>query len=277
MNEKNIQFYRVRKTGWWRSNVKKLKTYMNKALLFWIALSISLLLISCSKDEEPAAGPSPQPKPIAVIQKEEPGQVEEEPAEKKTARIRAALISPVTPRTDSRITVTTDIFPPLDTEDGESLSYVFYKNTEIFKEQEANDLPPGSAVKGDSVFADVIIRRGGEELDKKRSSIVFLLNSKPEIGEIEFPEINGLGTYTITVNASDADDDPLIFSLDKKYGVPSGMTIAEETGLITYIITQPPEQDIKFKVVVNDGDGGDHWREWFIKFSIPGKNREKNY
>lgn len=261
-----------------RSNVNNLRTNMKKILLCGLTLSIILFLLACGTGKEPVEDtPQPvTPKPTVVEQEEpDPSPEQEAIEDEQKQRIRAVIISPVTPRADSRITVTADIFPALDTEEGESLSYMFYKNTEIFREQEENSLPPRSVAKGDSIFADVILSSGGFEVDKKRSSIIIVLNSKPEIGEIEFPAITGLGTYTITVNASDADEDKLIYSLDKGYGIPVGMTISDTTGLITYEITKAPEKDVKFKVKVGDGDGGEDWREYFIKFSQTPAKKEK--
>lgn len=260
-----------------RLNVNNLKTNIKKSLLLGLTLSIILFSFACGSGNEPVEDtPQPvKPKPV-VVEQEEPDTTGDQEAveEEKKQRIRAVLISPVTPRADSRITVNADVYPVVDTEGGESLSYVFYKNTEIFREQKENSLAPGSAAKGDSIFADVILNSGGFEIDKKRSAIIIALNSKPEIGEVEFPPITGLGTYTITVNASDADDDELIYSLDEKYGTPEGMTISPKTGFITYEITKVPEKDVKFKVKISDGDGGEDWKEFFIKFSKTSVKKE---
>ena len=92
---------------------------------------------------------------------------------------------------------------------------------------------------------------------------------------VEFPPITGLGTFTITVNASDADDDELIYSLDEKYGIPEGMTISPKSGLISYVIEKAPEKDVKLKVKVSDGDGGEDWQELFIKISKTTVKKEK--
>ena len=253
-----------------------LKKKMKQALLLGVLITLLCFLVSCGKSEEPDAGAGITTQPVkqqpAVGTEQEYSDedpVEESSGQKKESRIRAIILAPPSPRADSRITVIVDISPELNPEDGEILSFIFHKNTEIFKEQEENSLPPGSVAKGESLFADVILIRGGEEIEKRRTGIAFIMNSKPEIGEVEFPEISGLGTYQIVVNASDADKDALTYALDAKYGVPEGMEIDEKSGMITYRITRAPEKDVKFKVVVSDGDGGEDWQELFIRFAKP--------
>lgn len=251
--------------------MKNLTTKMKKIMLYVLSISLVCILAGCGAKEDTDAGPDAAPvnqvvrKPTAENQQQPVQSPAEEEVEEK--RIRSVTISPGNPRVDSRIVVNTDLFPLLDQDGGESLYYVFYKNTAMFLEQEDNTLPPKSCKKGDSLFADVLLSKDGEEIDKKRSGIIFVLNSKPEIGEVEFPEIRGLGTYTIQVNASDADEDTLTYSLDSKYGIPAGMSINSNSGAITYNITEVPESDVKFKVVVKDGDGGEDWRELVIKIS----------
>jgi hypothetical protein len=260
-------------------NMWNLKKKTKQTLLIGLSISLVCLLSSCGKSEAPDTGSgttqplSPQPAVSRERAEPERSPAEKSSGNKKESRIRAIILSPPNPRTDSRITVVADISPRLNPDEGENLSFVFYKNTEIFKEQEENALPPGSVVKGESLFADVILVKDGEEIEKKRTGIIFILNSKPEIGEVEFPEITGLGTYQILVNASDADDDTLTYTLDAKYGIPEGMEIDRASGMITYRISRPPEKDVKFKVLVNDGDGGEDWRELFIRFSQPGSRR----
>lgn len=239
--------------------------------ILWRLIVILLVcgLVCCGQRGARSGGPTSSTslqKPAADSGKKGPGQSSQQEEDRKT-RIRSVLLTPITPRADSRITANTDIFPVINKDEGEVLSYVFYKNTEIFKEQEENSLPPGSCKRGDSLFADVILSKYGEEIERKRSGIIFVLNSKPEIGEVEFPEIRGLGTYSIVVNASDADEDTLTFLLDEKYGIPAGMFIDQRNGIISYSITRPPEQDVKFKVKVKDKSGGEDWRELLIKFS----------
>jgi len=256
--------------------VLNLTKKMKLTLLSGVLITLACLLVSCGKSEYPdsGAGTTTQPVRRQPTVGTERTELDKRPAEessdqKKESRIRAIILAPPTPRADSRITVIADISPELNPEDGEILSFIFHKNMEIFKEQEENSLPPGSVAKGESLFADAILTRNGEEIEKRRTGIVFIMNSKPEIGEVEFPEISGLGTYQIVVNASDADKDTLTYTLDAKYGVPEGMEIDEKSGMITYRITRAPEKDVKFKVVVSDGDGGEDWQELFIRFARP--------
>ncbi len=180
-------------------------------------------------------------------------------------RIRNITLTPENPYTYDRFTVKAKVFPELS--GTETISYIFWINGEKFKEQEENSIPPFSFGKGDSLFVDVILYRGGQELERKRSDVLVVLNSKPEIGEIEFPQIRGVGTYRIVVNAQDADKDPLTFSLAGDPGVPLGMEINQTNGIITYRIDRSPARDVRFRVIVSDGNGGEDWRELFINFT----------
>ncbi len=256
--------------------MKMSKNKIRKSL-YKTALSVSIIIIvfslaGCGGKEDltgssdPTAGDTVKQ---TTAREETPGSgsTDEDNLEKKGTRIGSIILSPANPRTDSRIKVNAEVHPAPDADAGESLSYIFYKNTEISGEQEDDSLPPGSFKKGDAVFADVVLIKNGIDIERKRSPIIIIANAKPEIGEIEFPKIEGPGTYTILVNAADADEDPLTFSLDKKYGIPSGMSIDRKSGVITYSITQAPENDVKFKVVAKDDSGGEDWRELFIKFT----------
>ena len=59
------------------------------------------------------------------------------------------------------------------------------------------------------------------EVYRKRSEMVKILNSSPEITSVDLPEIKGPGTYNIKINAMDADSDPLSYSLEGEM-LPAG-------------------------------------------------------
>lgn len=251
----------------------KMKKLLNETMLSVSVIIIVISLIGCGKKEDltgaPDSGAADNTVKQTAAQKKTPDSAAaaEENQEKKGTRIGSVILSPASPRTDSRIKVDAEIHPVPDSDAGESISYIFYRNTEISSEQEEDSLAPGSFKKGDAVFADVVLVKNGIEIERKRSAIVVIANAKPEIGEVEFPKIEGPGTYSILVNAVDADEDALSFSLDKKYGIPPGMSIDRKSGVITYSVQQAPENDVKFKVVVKDDSGGEDWRELFIKFT----------
>ncbi|MCK4763937.1 MAG: putative Ig domain-containing protein [Candidatus Aminicenantes bacterium] len=244
--------------------MKKLK--VKKIVVYLIPLFLVSILASCGGGRTPAPVKKKQQVEEITV---DTGEVSTpvRTAVKKSDRIKRTLLFPPDMRAGSRIRAAADLSPALNPDEDEALSYIFYKNTKLFKEQEENSVPPNSYKKGDSLFVDALFYKEGEEIERKRSDMVFITNSKPEIGEVEFPTIKGMGTYTIVVNASDEDKDKLTFSLDKDYGIPPGMTINAGSGTITYTLDSDPGTKVKFKVVVRDGDGGEDWNELAINFA----------
>jgi hypothetical protein len=251
----------------------KMKKLLHKTMLSVSIIILIVGLIGCGKRKDLTGAPDSGAADNTIKQTAAQGKTHgssaaaEENQEKRGTRIGSVILLPASPRADSRIKVKAEIHPAPDPDAGESVSYIFFRNTEISGEQEEDSIPPGTLKKGDAIFADVALIKNGIEIERKRSAIVIIANAKPEIGEVEFPKIEGPGTYSILVNAVDADEDPLTFSLDKKYGIPPGMLIDRKSGVITYSLKQAPENDVKFKVVVKDTSGSEDWRELFIKFT----------
>jgi hypothetical protein len=79
------------------------------------------------------------------------------------------------------------------------------------------------------------------------------LNAKPVIGSTPNLEILGGQTYSYDVDATDPDADTLSYSL---VVAPAGMTINQQTGLITWDTTLDDIANHAVTVQVNDGRGG---------------------
>ncbi len=249
-------------------------------ILVILALFCTICMTGCGQKEKrvdtPPVVKTPAKTPeVEIIEDAKPKQ-----KTVKISRIKSVVLVPATPRTDTGIKAKIEISPALAVDEGESLSYSFYKNAQLLVEHEENFLPPKSCQKNDYLYADVTLFKDGEEIDRKRSEMIQVLNSSPAIGEIEFPEMRGPGTYHIKVYAADADEDTLTFSLDEEYGIPVGMTIDSSGGIINYTTPQEidTEKEIKFKVVVKDTDGAEDWRELKISFSktVVKEKAEKN-
>ena len=83
------------------------------------------------------------------------------------------------------------------------------------------------------------------------SDVTLTVNDVNRVPEITSPPVTTVyvgQTYTYDVNAIDADDDTLVYWLDS---APAGMTIDDQTGLITWL----PTEVGTYSIVVNVTDG----------------------
>ena len=80
-----------------------------------------------------------------------------------------------------------------------------------------------------------------------------ILNTPPAIeGQEQFQV--GDNTVTFHVRASDADGDPLMFSLKD---APAGMSIDRSTGFVRWVTSPGTTGKVPFTVIVSDGAGGE--------------------
>lgn len=92
-------------------------------------------------------------------------------------------------------------------------------------------------------------------MGRKRTEVVEVINSLPKIKKAVFPQVKGLGTYTINVEAEDADNDTLTYSLETG-DLPIDVSINSSSGVITCVLTKDTPEKLSFVLVVNDGHGG---------------------
>jgi hypothetical protein len=106
--------------------------------------------------------------------------------------------------------------------------------------------------RGDKVSVTVIPFDGKE---RGRSATLFreILNTPPAIeGQEQFQVTDNAVTFH--VRASDADGDPLTYSLKD---APAGMSIDRKTGLVRWMTSPGTTGKVPFTVIVSDGAGGE--------------------
>jgi len=106
--------------------------------------------------------------------------------------------------------------------------------------------------RGDKVSVTVTPFDGKE---RGRSATLFreILNTPPAIeGQEQFQVTDNAVTFH--VRASDADGDPLIYSLKD---APAGMTIDRKTGVVRWMTSPGTTGKVPFTVFVSDGAGGE--------------------
>jgi len=91
------------------------------------------------------------------------------------------------------------------------------------------------------------------------------------------PAVEGQGQFQVTddavtfhIRASDADGDPLTFSLKD---APAGMSIDRKTGLVRWATSPGTTGKVPFTVVVSDGSGGEstaHFSVTIAQEPVPG-------
>lgn len=201
----------------------------------------------------------------SILQTDEDNQENAE-TEIYSYRIKKINLEPSNLKADSELIVNAELQPE-KTED-ENIDYTFWRNTEKIQEGGGNSFVFDGFKKGDTIFVDVIISEEGQERERRRSDMVVISNSNPKITKVEFPKILGPGIYKVIITAIDVDKgDILSFSFEDKEKVPAGMEIDSQSGIIVYTLKTQPAENIKFKVLVVDGDGGQDWRELELKFS----------
>ena len=186
--------------------------------------------------------------------------------------IEAIDISPQYLYRDSTITAIAKTLPT-ELPQEVQLNYVFWLNAVIAQEGIENRLTRVAAKKHDLLYVDAILTSDGQVLARKRSAMIKILNSSPRIETVDFPEINGPGQYTIKINASDADSDPLSYALEGE-AIPDSTTV-DATGAVKITLSSQSPENIVFRVVVKDNEDGETSQE--IKLNFTKKLVKKEY
>ena len=93
----------------------------------------------------------------------------------------------------------------------------------------------------------------GKERGKSATLSREILNTPPAIeGQEQFQVSDNAVTFH--VRASDADGDPLTFSIKD---APAGMSIDRKTGLVRWVTSPGTTGKVPFTVIVSDGSGGE--------------------
>jgi hypothetical protein len=108
------------------------------------------------------------------------------------------------------------------------------------------------AKRGDKVSVTVT-PFDGKERGKSATLFREILNTPPAIeGQEQFQVTDNAVTFH--VRASDADGDPMTFSIKD---APAGMSIDRATGLVRWVTSPGTTGKVPFTVVVSDGAGGE--------------------
>lgn len=106
--------------------------------------------------------------------------------------------------------------------------------------------------RGDKV-AVTVTPFDGKERGKSATLFREILNTPPVLEGQEQFQVND-NAVTFHVRASDADGDPLTFSLKD---APAGMSIDRKTGLVRWVTSPGTTGKVPFTVIVSDGSGGE--------------------
>lgn len=132
------------------------------------------------------------------------------------------------------------------------LTYRWRCNDRIVKEGEEAVLDPVGCHVGDQVTVEALPADLEEVGRGVRSEAVIIENSPPTVTAPPPPMAN-LNRYEYSVQAKDADGDPLRFSLAEG---PAGMTIDKDSGRIVWVIPPGTSGKHAAKIVVEDNRGG---------------------
>jgi hypothetical protein len=188
---------------------------------------------------------------------------DESASQRKQRLIKKVYNSPRTARVEAAIKINVETREPMEA--NQYLSFIYWRNGKKFAETNEDTLPPFSFKKGDVIYTDVLLYQDGELIEKKRTQMIRIKNSKPVIKEVIFPEVKGPGTYTLKVIAEDRDKDKLTFSLEKEE-LPVDVQVDPSTGVITCILDKKTPEILSFIVVVDDGDAGVEKKVLTMKF-----------
>jgi len=106
--------------------------------------------------------------------------------------------------------------------------------------------------RGDKVVV-MITPFDGKDRGKSATLSREILNTPPAIEGQEQFQVND-NAVTFHVRASDADGDPLMFSLKD---APAGMSIDRSTGFVRWVTSPGTTGKVPFTVIVSDGSGGE--------------------
>ncbi|MCP4220499.1 MAG: cadherin repeat domain-containing protein, partial [bacterium] len=166
--------------------------------------------------------------------------------------IKSVKLAPAFSHEGSVLEVTVETARPITKK--QYFSYQFWVNGEKMGESDSSKLASDNFDKNDTVFADVFMYHDGQLADRKRTQSIHVANTRPIIEEVILPEVEGTGTYKITVKAHDPDGDTLTFSLEKK-DLPVNVTIDSATGTISCVLDQNTPENLNFNVVATDPSG----------------------
>jgi hypothetical protein len=186
------------------------------------------------------------------------------------ATIESVEFAPMDPTPASTLAVTVRTNPD-QLPEGMSLRYLLWANASVAMTSGNNQFALAGFKKNDLLYVDAVLLQDDREVFRKRSPLFRILNSSPEIDGVDLPDFSGPGTYAIRVNAHDADNDPIAYTLEGD-ALPAGTAI-DPAGVITLALAEPIPASIAFQAVVRDNDQGECRQE--IKIALAKKNNKE--
>ena len=141
--------------------------------------------------------------------------------------------------------------------------YTWEVNGEVVLAGEESTFSTEGLMKHDRVIVRVTPYDGEYEGVEYTARSVMISNRPPQITSSPAASVKD-GIYSYQVVAEDLDGDPLEFELKQ---APDGMTIDQDTGLMTWSVPEELES-VRVRVAVTDGDGGEAFQE-FTLFLTP--------
>jgi len=131
--------------------------------------------------------------------------------------------------------------------------YAWSVNGDPIGDQDGPVLPSTYYRRDDEVEV-VVTPTDGTDFGKTVRGNIKIANTPPEIVSTPPETIMTPGIYTYAVQAQDADDDSIRFSLEGN--TPKGMTIDSRTGLVKWQVKLPDEEiSYEFEVLAEDSEG----------------------
>lgn len=165
--------------------------------------------------------------------------------------IKSVTISPEVVTAGDKFSVSVDTYSPLG--ENQQILFQYRKDGEIIEESRETSLDPKYYSKRDVLSVDVLVMEDGEMIDMKRSRRYPVLNSPPVIEDVQMPDIKGPGTYKFIVEATDADEDELSYSVEED--LPFDFSIDQASAEISCTLGEDAPENFEFTVTVSDDDG----------------------
>ncbi len=147
--------------------------------------------------------------------------------------IRSTKFSPREPTSSTPIELTVDAGDP--DQDQVSIAYRWRVNDTAVVTDDAT-LTPDSFKRGDTISVEISCSDGIDTSPAKSLRLTVIQNSVPTINSDPSRDTTG---YRYQVIATDADNDPLVYTIDSQPPMP-GLSISEQKGTVLLPISPPP-------------------------------------
>jgi hypothetical protein len=201
-----------------------------------------------SAEALPASDALPAAESTSEVEPQNGSGIAETPAEILPPQIISLKLEPTLVFPGTLVKAVVEASDPQD--DVVTFDYSWARNGEPLADEYLDELDTSELLKGDVITALVTPVSNHVKGEGKRSRPLVILNRPPEISSEPTPEVEE-GVFTYAVTAIDPDGDALKFALEE---APSGMKIAEDSGLVDWHVPPGYDGKVKVRIVVSDGD-----------------------